>query len=232
MTKYSELIISIERYIAQKSLSRARFAAEVGLSLSSINNLLGGAKAPSPRMLTKIDAKTGIITRDKRAAFDFEVGRPERHLTAHLEGDYQVIRPSYREEGNLSGYVISISFNETLGGLVFEEKNNDMSPQNKGCVSIPFSNNTMHLLSCQQGNFRLITLSNAYEPGIFYGGILTLASKKMIERAPAAVIMVLKKLESSDEPHFGILRPADGKFSEFQALIDFGRTEGFFRVLG
>jgi transcriptional regulator with XRE-family HTH domain len=231
MDEAPRLIEAIERYMAQHNMNRARFALFIGVAPSTIDKLLSDNHSFSQKMLTKIEAKTGLISSSKMATFDFEVGRPARPLITHLEGDYQAIRPSFREEGMLHTYVISISWDDRLGGLVFDEKHNDLAPKNKGCVSVPVYNRMMYLLSCDKGNFRLAILSDGYQPGIFYGVMTTVSSHKMIDKIPTSTLFAIKKLGESEEPCNGIIRPDNSKFEELNALLQFARKEGFLRVL-
>jgi hypothetical protein len=232
MSEIPNLIGDIERYMAQHSMNRGKFAALIGISPSTIDKLLSGHLPFSDKMLTKIEMKTGLISKSSVSSFDFEVSRPERHLITHLEGDYQAVRPSFREEGMIHTYVIRISFEDKLGGLVFEEINNDMAPLNKGVVSIPVYNRMMYLLSCVQGNFRLAILSDGYEPGIFYGVKATVSSKKMIDKIPTAALFAIKKLSKDQEPCYGVIPKDHDRHSELENLLKFAKDEGFFRVMG
>jgi predicted XRE-type DNA-binding protein len=231
MTTSPTLITDIERYIAQHSMNRAKFSELIGVSAGTVDKLLGGHLKFSDKMLTKIEAKTGLLSHAKISQFDFEVSRPERSLVTEFEGEYQALRPSFREGGMIHGYIISITWDDKLGGLVFEEKKNDLSPNNKGVVSIPLYNRMMYLLSCVKGNFRLAILSDGYEPGIFYGVKTTVSSQKMIDKIPTSALLVIKKLNKGEEAIVGITRPDHPSFESFSKLLEFGRNEGFFRVV-
>jgi predicted XRE-type DNA-binding protein len=225
------LIAAIDRYIVENGLSRAKFATLLSVSTGTIDKLMTGHLRFSAKMLMKIEAKTGLVSHGKLSTFDFEIGRPERHISADLEGEYQVIRPSYRHENTLYGYSIVISWDAKIGGLVFEERQNDLSPKNKGCVSVPVYNRMLYLLSCEKGNFRLMMLSDAYQPGLFYGGVITVGSQKMADKTPTAAILALKKLADGDAPVLGHVRAGDESYEHFHSLLAFARNEGFFRVL-
>ena len=225
------LIADIERYIIENGLSRANFATLLGVSTGSIDKLMSGHLKFSSKMLMKIEAKTNLVSRGKIATFDFEVSRPERHVSANLEGEYQVIRPSYRHENTLYGYSIVIKWNAKIGGLVFEEQQNDLSPNNKGCVSVPVYNRMLYLLSCEKGNFRLMVLSDAYQPGLFYGGVITVGSQKMSDKTPTAAVLALQKLSDGTVPVVGYLNEGHERYEYFNGLLAFARQEGFFRVL-
>ena len=225
------LIADIERYIIENGLSRANFATLLGVSTGTIDKLMSGHLKFSSKMLMKIEAKTSLISHRKIATFDFEVGRPERHISINLEGEYQVIRPSYRHENTLYGYSIIIKWDAKIGGLVFEELQNDLSPHNKGCVSVPVYNRMLYLLSCEKGNFRLMVLSDAYQPGIFYGGVITVGSQKMADKTPTAAVLALQKLPDGTAPVMGHVRQDHEQYEYFSGLLAFARQEGFFRVL-
>jgi predicted XRE-type DNA-binding protein len=227
----AQLIADIDRYIVENGLSRAKFATLLSVSTGTIDKLMSNHLKFSTKMLMKIESKTGLVSQGKLATFDFEIGRPERHISADLEGEYQVVRPSYRHENTLYGYSIVISWDAKIGGLVFEECQNDLSPKNKGCVSVPVYNRMLYLLSCEKGNFRLMMLSDAYQPGIFYGGVITVGSQKMADKTPTAAILALKKLSNGDAPFMGHVREGDQHYEQFHGLLAFARNEGFFRVL-
>jgi transcriptional regulator with XRE-family HTH domain len=227
----ASLIAGIDRYIVENGLSRAKFAALLGVSTGTIDKLMTGHLKFSAKMLMKIETKTGLVSHGRLSAFDFEIGRPERHICADLEGEYQVVRPSYQHENTLYGYSIVISWDAKIGGLVFEERQNDLSPKNKGCVSVPVYNRMLYLLSCEKGNFRLMMLSDAYQPGLFYGGVITVGSKKMADKTPTAAILALKKLADGDAAVVGHVQEGHEHFEHFQGLLTFARKEGFFRVL-
>jgi hypothetical protein len=231
MRPVTDLINEIERYMAQHSMNRGKLAELLGVATGTIDKLLSGHLPFSAKMLTKIEMKTGITSWSKTTEFDFEVARPPRHLITHLEGDYQAVRPSFREEGAIHGYVISITWDQRLGGLVFEEHRNDFSPQNKGVVSVPVYNRMMYLLSCENGNFRLATLSDGYQPGTFCGVKATVSSKRMIDKMPTASLFAIKILTAKEQPCYGVIPKDHARYDELFCLLKFARDEGFFRVV-
>jgi predicted XRE-type DNA-binding protein len=229
MTK--ALITEIKRYMAQNNLNRGRLSQILGVAPSTVDKLIGGHLPFSDKMLTKIEIKTGINFNSKHAEYDFEVSRPERVKTIHFEGDYQAIRPSFRDNQSLHCYVISIQWSEEIKGLVFEEKQNELSPRNKGVLSIPIYNRMIYLLSCESGNFRLAILSDGYQPGVYYGVMTTVSSEKMIDKIPTSSIFAMKKIQDNQIPCFGPILHNHINYPEFEKLLRFAKDEGFFRVV-
>ena len=225
-------LLEIEKYLAREAISRAELAVLIDVSLGTVNKVLGRLVKPSLRFKLKASEKLGIIIPEIASAkFNFQLPDYKRQDVTHLEGRYQTIRPSYREDGALSGFVTVISWNEGYRCLTFHEEGNDLSPKNSGLVSIPLYNRMMYLLSCDRGNFRLSILSDAYEDGIFYGGLLTVSSQRMVEKMPTAAIYVLMRMKEGDKPVNGLILPNHSRFSEFNDRVEFGREEGFFRSL-
>jgi transcriptional regulator with XRE-family HTH domain len=222
------LIEDVKAYAVVNNLSRAQLAKLLGVSQSSIDKFLGGFAPPSTKLIKKISIKTGIEKTRSIPFPDFGISNLERASVAHLEGSYQVVRPSFRETGCFHTYVIDVKWDAFQNTLVFDENNNELAPLNKGVVSLPVYNRMIYFLSCENGNFRLMVLSDAYQKGIFYGGLITVGSPKMSVKTPTAAIVVLKKATDGEELAFGTIRPDHPRFAEFQALIHFGRDEGFF----
>ena len=179
--------------------------------------------------MAKVKAMVGFPI-GEGSEFNFDLRYYQHKDVAHLVGDYQTIRMSFRDKGHLNCYITSISWNDDLSCLCFEEKNNELAPYNTGYVSVPLYNRVIYLLTTQAGNFRLATLSDAYEKGTYYGGILTVGAEQMAFKGPIAATLVLKKLDCEEDGVHGVIGPEHSKFSGFLELMDFARKEGFFRV--
>lgn len=225
-------LLEIEKYLAREAISRAELAILIDVSLGTVNKVLGRLVKPSMRFKLKASEKLGLVIPETSSAkFNFQLPDHKRQDVSHLEGRYQTIRPSYREDGALSGHVTVIEWNASYRCLTFHEEGNDLSPKNSGLVSIPLYNRMMYLLSCDRGNFRLSILSDAYEDGIFYGGLMTVSSMRMVEKMPTAAIYVLMRMKEGQEPVCGLILQSHSRFLEFVQKVEFGRKEGFFRSL-
>jgi hypothetical protein len=75
-------------------------------------------------------------------------------------------------------------------------------------------------------------LSDAYEPGLYYGGLLTVASKTMASKIPAAALFVIKKVCTPVDIVQDTISQNHERFSEFDALLRFTQDEGFFDFFG
>jgi transcriptional regulator with XRE-family HTH domain len=218
----------IERYLAKHRLSRAQFADLTGISESNLNKILARQVKASPRALLKISEKTGLVFTAPKVAFDFDLHNYQRADVSHLEGSYQTLRPSFRQKTGIQCFETVISWNNDSACLCFKEIDNDLSPGNAGYVSIPLYQRIIYLLSVKAGNFRLAALSDAYEPGIYYGGLLTVASKTLAAKAPAAAFFILKKTISPDAIVRGMITKEHDRYLEFDKLLSFAKEEGFF----
>jgi transcriptional regulator with XRE-family HTH domain len=227
-----QTITIIERYLAEHRLSRGQLAVQVGVSESSLNKLLSGQSKVSPRTLMKISAKTGLVFEAPTPSFNFDLHPSQRADVSHLEGHYQTLRPSFRQPGAIQCFETHIFWDEKAGCLAFKEIGNDGSPENAGTVSVPLYQRIIYLLSAKKGNFRLAALSDAYEPGIFYGGLLTVASKTMVTKAPAAAFFVIMKVCDAAEIIHGVVPPSAPQFEGFAKRLSFARDEGFFEIFG
>lgn len=232
MSNEGPLIQEIERYLARHAISRAQFASQIGLASSTVEKVLSGSLKPSARFKAKLAEKAGIVISDApRPVFEFQLPTYLRKDVTHLEGAYQTIRPSYRTDGALNGYLTHIEWCPTFQCLTFNEEGNELSPQNTGYVSVPIFNRMLYLLTCDKGNFRLAILSDAYEAGVYYGGLLTVSSRRMVEKMPTAAVYVLKRLAPGDKGALGLIPNSHPRFNEFKLLVDFANGEGFFRSL-
>jgi plasmid maintenance system antidote protein VapI len=225
-------ITIIERYLAEHRLSRGQLAVQVGISESLLHKLLSGQGKISPRTLIKISAKTGLEFEARKASFDFDLHQSQRADVGHLEGSYQTIRPSFRTVGGIQCFETLIYWDDASHCLAFKELDNDLSPGNAGCVSVPLYQRIIYMLSAKQGNFRLAALSDAYEPGVFYGGLLTVASKTMVTKAPAAAIFVISKVANPEEIIRGVIEADHPSYAEFSRRLCFAKAEGFFEIFG
>jgi transcriptional regulator with XRE-family HTH domain len=220
---------NIEKYLADKRCSRETFAKLTGVSISTLNKILSGDKVASPRMLLKISTKTGLQFEIEGPTFEFDLYQYERADVAHLEGSYQTLRPSFREARGIQCFETLISWNNDKSCLGFMEIDNDLSPGNAGYVSVPLYQRIIYLLSVKTGNFRLAALSDAYEAGIFYGGLLTVASPSLSTKAPASSVFVIKRISEPDQIVRGMITSDHACFSDFDRLLSFARDEGFFK---
>lgn len=226
--KAVSLIDDVKAFVVANNLTRAQLADLLSVSKSTIDKFMGGFSPPSSKLTKKIAIKLGIEKRSLSPFPDFGIHAPERSEVRHLEGTYQVIRPSFREPGCLDAYSIAVTWDSAQAYLVFDESNNAMSTFDRGLVSVPIYNNLIYFLSGANGNFQFMLLSDPERKGTLYGGILTTGSPKLSLRIPTAALVVLKKMAEDETLVFGTIRPDHPRYREFQDLLQIGRDGGFF----
>lgn len=226
------VISQINKYLAKHAFSRAAFATQTGIAVSTLDKVLSGHAQPSAKFLLKVSETTDIcLEPDSPEPLVLDLPRHPRAELLHLEGSYQTVRPSYRDPSQIQGFATVIAWCEQRECLCFHEEGNDLSPRNQGFVSVPVYNRMLYLLSVERGNLRLSILSDAYQPGIYYGGLLTVSSMRMVDKMPTATIFALKKLEVGEVPVLGTIGPEHPAFAPLDSLLQFARQEGFFRSL-
>jgi transcriptional regulator with XRE-family HTH domain len=223
---------SIERYLVENRLSRGQFAAKIGISESLLNKVISGQRIASPRTLLKISAKTGMQLGTIERKFQFDLNDYQQNDVKYLEGSFQTIRPSFNMHGHIHCFETLVQWDAAANCLIFCEIGNKQSPQNMGYVSVSGSQKIIYFICVQKGNFRVAALSDAYEPGLFYGGLLTVASKTMASKIPAASLFVIRKVTSSDDIVRDTISQNHERFSEFDTLLRFTQSEGFFDFFG
>lgn len=229
----ARIIAVIDRYLVEQRLSRAQLAVRSGVSESLLNKLLSGQEAASTRTLMKISAKTGLVFETpNQHNFNFGLHSYQRADVAHLEGCYQTLRPSWRCKAAIQCFETIFAWDEMANCLGFAEVDNDLAPGNHGYVSVPLYQRILYLLGAQKGNFRLAMLSDADEPGIFYGSQMIVASKSMAAKAPAVALFVLHKTDKAEDIVRGVITADHPHFAAFDKLLCFGRDEGFCEFFG
>ena len=217
---------ALRRYLAENKLSRAQFAQSIKYSPSTLDKFLSGAYV-SKSLALKLQSILALGP----VAFNFDLPFLHKEEVTHLEGFYQTIRPSFRSKTGINTFCTEIMWSQNSGTLTFVEHGNTLSPSNKGIVSMPRLSTSFFLLSCTDGRFRLAILQDAYEKGVFYGGLFTHASEKMGERIPTATSIVLMKLQPDEICLNGVIEADHIKYADFAKKLAFAKDEKFIQVL-
>ena len=144
-----------------------------------------------------------------------------------MQGDYLCIRLQFSNPTNLNVYLINLSWDKLRMQLRFFERSRaDAKYTQDGIVYIPFGVPFMHLVSTNQGNIRLITLSQP-EDGLSRGIISTLSNPKGAVFMPVASPICLRRLRAKETPELGLIMPEQDCYPEYQKMLNSVTAEEF-----
>jgi transcriptional regulator with XRE-family HTH domain len=220
----------IVRYLAIHKLNRDQFAINLGYSKGQIDKILTGKAKLTIKFLNVLEARTGIVLNNSQRLNSKASATLEKEIT-DLLGIWQTVRPSFREKNALNCFLTEVNWSDDDKTIRFREKGNMLSPNNCGIVTVPRQSSNIFFLSQNDGRFRLAIMADAHTTDTLYGGILTVGSDKMANRAATSSPIVMKKLCPNTEGIQGLLFPSDEMFAELSALVSYTLSEGFFRAI-
>lgn len=135
------------------------------------------------------------------------LGAYSRANAEALEGSYVCFRPAFTLPSVISAYLVVIRWDEADACLMFEEQGRaDAAHIQRGRVYIPDGRPFMSLVTMENGEVRLITVSRPQKQEPARGLILTLSTPGGVHFTPATAPIVLKRV-INETPQIGFIRP-------------------------
>src|SRR5690349_23554991 len=141
----SHIVQAVRGYIARERISRDEFALRTKLGKSTVDKLVVGIFSEKTALQIEAALNISLRSSDHRAecAKD-EYGKYTREDTRTYLGDYVFARPSFREQGVIHAFPMTISWDESEKVLVVKEvAARDKHPAQFGKIYIPRS--SMHI---------------------------------------------------------------------------------------
>ncbi len=235
------IAVRIREELARRNISRQRLADDAGLSISTLEKALAGARPFTLGTLVKLERALGIRLRASASVSSSTteglapqaLGAYSRAAVTWLEGDYLTLRPSFEQADGLFAYRTSITWDAAASCLSFHEAaRQDSAFTQSGQVSLPNQSGHIHLFTNDHGQLRLITLGRATITGELYGLISTLQSGAGGRLFPVAAPIVFSPLRDRPDPPFGRILPGDKQYQSYRAMLDRALQEGFVRLVG
>jgi len=170
----------VREELARRRLSRQALADLAKISISTLEKALAGRRpftlATTIRLEEALGATLRAPVRAPPAGLAPEsLGAYSRPAIAWLEGEYLTLRPSFEDPDAVYAYRTEIAWDDAASSLAFREAARlDADFTQRGVVSLSNQSGHIYLVTSEQGQFRLITLSRPAVGGEMYGVLATL----------------------------------------------------------
>jgi transcriptional regulator with XRE-family HTH domain len=218
----------IREELAKRRMTRAGLADGAKLSLSTLEKALSGQRPFTLATVVRLESALGFPLRRvgnghmaEAATAPDSLGSYARPAVKWLEGDYLTLRPSFSVSKAVYAYRTSISWDQTLSHLIFQESDRlDTAYKQDGAVSVPHQSGYIYLVTNKHGQHRMITLSRPMIGGEMFGLLATLQSGRGATLMPIAVPVVLAPVAIfGAELRFGLITADDILYPVYEKLL-------------
>jgi transcriptional regulator with XRE-family HTH domain len=219
---------TIKEELARRRWTRAGLADHAKLSLSTIEKAMSGQRPFTLATVVRLETALGLKLRRngngaavETASAPDSLGAYSRPAVKWLEGSYLTLRPSFSVAKGIYAYRTEISWDSTLGHLIFQESERlDTAYKQDGAVSVPHQSGYIYLSTNKHGQMRMATLSRPMIGGEMFGLLATLQSGKGATLMPIAVPIVLAPVKMfGDDLRFGLIKPEDADYKTYEKLL-------------
>jgi transcriptional regulator with XRE-family HTH domain len=223
---------AIRRELARKRMSRATLAMAAGISLSSLEKGLSGARHFSSDTVMKLEAALNVallnVAVGPTTAPD-SLGGYARQSVAWLEGSYVTLRPSSKRKHDIVSYLTEIAWDETRGHLTFREHYRaDKDYAQKGDVAVPHQSGHIYLVTNRHGQHRMMMLSRHGASGALHGLLSTLQQERGSNLLPVSMpVALLPVAKLAAPPVLGVISPENEGYDPLRAALDKTIDGGF-----
>jgi hypothetical protein len=231
----------IREELGRRRASRQWLANEARISLSTLEKGLAGQRRFTTATLVRIESALGVALRARGRDEDErggdiapdELGAYARQAVRWLEGDYLTVRPAFGLDQALYAYRTSIHWDVEEAHLVFRESDRaDADYTQRGDVALPNQSSHVYLVTREEGQFRLVTLSRQTIARALCGILSTLQAGGGGRLLPVACPIVLVPLRVRPVARFGLFRVGAEGHEELAARLGSVEAEGFARLVG
>ncbi|WP_232474214.1 helix-turn-helix domain-containing protein [Sphingomonas sp. MA1305] len=208
----------VREELARRRISRQALADMARVSLSTLEKALAGTRPFTLATTIRLEEALGLPLRPAASPASTRQTAPE-HLGSYaraavgwLEGRYLTLRPSFNTPDGIFAYLTTIRWSDELGHLGFvESERADARFEQAGHVSLPNLSGHIYLVTNEQGQHRLQTLSRPAMDGTLYGVLATLQAGRGSQLMPVAAPVAMAKVQDTSACAFGLIVPgADG----------------------
>jgi transcriptional regulator with XRE-family HTH domain len=204
----------VREELARRRISRQALADMAKISLSTLEKALAGTRPFTLATTLRVEEALGIAVRPVAPApvggntAPDHMGAYSRSAVAWLEGRYLTLRPSFSTPGAIYGYLTTIRWLDDKGHLgFFESERLDARFEQAGHVSMSNLSGHIYLVTNEQGQHRLQTLSRPTIDGTLFGVLATLQVGHGSQLVPLAAPIAMWKVERAEEGAFGLILP-------------------------
>jgi transcriptional regulator with XRE-family HTH domain len=226
----------VREALARRRISRQALADMAKISLSTLEKALSGRRAFTLATVIRLEEALGTSLRTTGSAADLahdtapeELGGYSHGAVRWLEGRYLAVRPSFGTEPGLHAYEIDIAWDEASSRLRFSEMKRDDSYAQHGVVSLSHLSGHIYLVTCQDGQYRMVILGRPTIAGSLYGILSTLLVGHGSQLVPAACAIALSRIADGAEPAFGRIDPGHPDYAAYRAELDAVTARDFAR---
>ena len=242
MREYSDPMSDrIREELGRRRASRQWLANEARISLSTLEKGLAGQRRFTTATLVRIESALGVALRARGRDQDErggdiapdELGAYSRHAVRWLEGEYLTVRPAFGIDQALYAYRTEVHWDVEEAHLVFRESERaDADYTQRGDVALSNQSGHIYLLTREEGQFRLLTLSRPTITRALCGILSTLQAASGGRLLPVACPIVLIPTRLQATSRFGRFRPGEEGHAALAALLAKVEAEGFARLVG
>jgi transcriptional regulator with XRE-family HTH domain len=228
-TQSRQIAATIREELARRRISRQQLAEQAKLSISTLEKALGGRRPFTLATTVRLEQALGVALRKGADApapahssdvAPDSLGAYSRRAVGWMEGTYVTVRPSFSEKGAIYAYRTEISWDASESCLVFREAERvDAVYAQCGEVAVPNQSGHIYLVTNQDGQHRLITVSRPTITGEMYGIIATLLAGRGSLLTPVAAPIAYLPLAKVAAPRFGRVAPGDAGYEAYRAEL-------------
>ncbi len=227
----------VREELARRRMSRQALADMARVSISTLEKALAGTRPFTLTTTIRIEEALGIAVRSVAAAAPARQTAPE-HMGAYsraavgwLEGRYLTLRPSFGTPGGIYAYLTTIQWSDENGHLGFVESERvDARFQQAGYVSLPNLSGHIYLVTNEQGQHRLQTLSRPTSDGTLYGLLATLQAGQGSQLVPIAAPVAMSKVEQFEVYEFGLIGISSGSYDAYRQKLNASVSDDYVRL--
>jgi transcriptional regulator with XRE-family HTH domain len=201
--------------LARRRISRRRLAELAKISISTLEKALGGSRPFTLATTVRLEEALGVSLRKTRetqplatiangAVAPDSLGAYSRRAVSWIEGSYVTLRPSFGDKDAIYAYRTEIAWDAEASRLIFREGERlDKAFTQFGEVAVPNQSGHIYLVTNQNGQHRLITVSRPTITGEMYGILTTLLAGRGSLLTPIAAPIAFVPLRAITDPTFG-----------------------------
>jgi hypothetical protein len=225
------IVDAVRTYMARERISRDEFAQRTKLGKSTIDKLVTGLF--SERTILQIEARLNIRLRGgEGASAPAEFGGYTREEGSYFLGEYIFVRPSFHEDGVIQAFHMEIVWASSPSVLELRERErmDDVSPQ-VGIIHIPRASGHLFILSNENGYLQTTIVTQLNVLKRMKGIMLAMGQMLGSIYLPAAVPVVLSKVDKVEPRMIGRLSSGSPMFDEYHAELLSVKADNFARWL-
>ena len=227
----------VREELARRRLSRQALADMARVSLSTLEKALAGTRPFTLATTLRIEDALGVAVRPHATA---AVGRDTApgHMGAYsragvswLEGRYVTLRPSFGTPDAVYAYLTTIRWLDEPGHLgFFESERLDARFQQVGHVAMSSLSGHIYLVTNEQGQHRLQTMSRPTIDGTLYGVLATLQVGHGSQLVPVATPIAMWKVEQPGQCVFGLIVPGTAQHGAYREKLVTATGDDYVRL--